>query len=153
VGVNKKRFNSLVSIYLSGPFRITQRAAWPLSVCVMRCPALILPHLTSILNFVKKPGVHDAVKRNTVRLLQFIEVPKKYRGKVLDICFEFMNDKKQAIAIRVFSMTVIANVANHEPELLRELVILIEDELSHTSSPAFRSRARKILQGIGRNFN
>lgn len=149
VGVSKNRFNSLVKIYLSGPFRITQRAAWPLSLCVMRHPSLIFPHLTAILNFLKKPGVHDAVKRNTVRLLQFIEIPPRYQGKVLEICFRFLSDQKEAVAIRVFSMTVIAAIARQQPDIRKELIILIEDQLPY-ASPAFLSRAKKILKDVNK---
>ncbi len=28
------RFKELVEVYLKGPYRTTQRAAWPLSICV-----------------------------------------------------------------------------------------------------------------------
>ena len=30
VGNNEARFKELVHVYLAGPYRITQRAAWPL---------------------------------------------------------------------------------------------------------------------------
>src|SRR4051812_17714982 len=76
IGSNTARFAELVNMFLEGPYRITQRAAWPLFCCVEKSPALIKPHLKKILNYSIKPGVHDAVKRNVVRLLQFIEIPK-----------------------------------------------------------------------------
>jgi len=147
VGFNKAHFKKLVEVYLAGPYRITQRAAWPLSLCIERHPELILPHLTQILNHAARPNVHDAVKRNTVRLLQFIEIPPRYFGKVADLCFGFLKDRKEAIAIRVFSMTVLNNLSAKEPDLRKELVFLIEDELP-CASPAFRARARRTLKQI-----
>lgn len=149
VGVNKRYFKKLVDVYLAGPYRITQRAAWPMSLCVERHPHLILPHLGQILNFVKRPGVHDAVKRNTVRLLQFIEIPARYRGKVADVCFGFLSNRKEAIAVRVFSMTVLSNLSRTEGDLQRELRLLIEDELP-VASPAFRARARVTLKELNK---
>jgi hypothetical protein len=130
---------------LTGPYRITQRAAWPLSYCVESYPALIRPHLNVLLDHLKKPGLHDAVKRNTIRLLQFVEVPKRLQGKTADICFTFLQDKKEPIAIRVFSMTVLANIAQRNPDLKRELKLIIEDEIP-LASPAYLSRARKVLK-------
>jgi hypothetical protein len=75
IGADQKRFNSLITIFLAGPYRITQRAAWPLSYCVKNHPFLIDRHYPSILKMAVKPDAHVAVKRNIVRLLQFVEVP------------------------------------------------------------------------------
>jgi hypothetical protein len=147
VGFNKARFKQLVEVYLAGPYRITQRAAWPLSLCVERHPELILPHLGHLLKYAARPGVHDAVRRNTVRLLQFIEIPPRYMGAVADLCFGYLSDRKEAIAVRVFSMTVLSNLASKEPGLCEELKLLIEDELPY-ASPAFRSRGSRTLKAL-----
>ena len=147
VGLNMARFKRLVEVYLTGPYRLTQRAAWPLSLCVERHPGLIKPHLGAILKFVGRPGVHNAVKRNTVRLLQFIDIPRRYQGTVADLCFAYLSDRKETIAVRVFSMTVLSKLASQEADLRRELKLLIEDELPY-ASPAFRSRASRTLQEL-----
>ena len=81
VGNDPGRFHELVRVFLAGPYRITQRAAWPLSYCVEHHPQLIRPHLQSIIKNLKRPGLHDAVKRNTVRLLQFITIPRSLQGQ------------------------------------------------------------------------
>ena len=145
VGVNKARFKKLLDVYLTGPYRITQRAAWPLSLCVERHPRLIQPHLGQILRHLERPGVHDAVRRNTVRMLQSIEIPPRFRGKVADLCFAYLKNRKEPIAIRVFSMTVLKNLSTTEPDLMQELRLLIEDELPYASA-AFRARARTTLK-------
>ena len=145
VGDNRARFKQLVEVYLGGPYRITQRAAWPLSTCVERHPALILPHLRRILDFVERPDVHDAVKRNTMRLLQFIEIPSKYQGRVTEICFDFLQQKRTPVAVKVFSMTVLGQIAQREPGLKNELRLVIEDQLPY-ASPGFISRARKVMK-------
>lgn len=147
VGVNATRFTQLVDIYLSGPYRITQRAAWPLSLCAERHPELVKPHLGRILRHARQPNVHDAVKRNTVRLLQFIDIPGRYSGQVADMCFGFLKERKEAIAVRVFSMTVLSKLVAVAPDLGNELRLLIEDELPY-ASPAFRSRAARTLKEI-----
>src|SRR5687767_3237480 len=101
VGGRQDRFNKLVKVYLEGPYRITQRAAWPLSICVEKWPYLADPHIKNLIFFLEKTVVHDAVKRNTVRLFQFIEIPKRYHGKVATLCFNYLQDRKVAVAIRV----------------------------------------------------
>ena len=147
VGHNRLRFRELVSVFLAGPYRITQRAAWPLSMCVIDHPNLIKPHLKAIIKFLDEPGIHDAVKRNTVRLLQFIEIPTSLQGKVVDVCFGFLTNPKEPIAVRVFSMTVLGNLARLHPELKNELRVYIEDHLPY-EGPAFRSRGTKLLKSL-----
>ena len=147
VGNNPKRFAELVKLFLAGPYRVTQRAGWPLSNCVESHPHLIRPHLKSILLFAKKPGVHDAVKRNTVRLLQFIEIPNKLQAQVADVCFGFLLNKKEPIAVKCFSMTVLGSIALVNPELKREVSIIIEDQLPY-ATPGFIVRAKRVLKSL-----
>ncbi|MEO7988362.1 MAG: hypothetical protein ABI663_02410 [Chryseolinea sp.] len=147
VGYNVSRFKSLVEVYLAGPYRVTQRAAWPLSICAERHPDLILPHLKKLLDFLSKPGIHDSVKRNTLRLLQFIDIPKRNYGQVAELCFEYLQSKKEPVAVKVFSMTVISRIIKDEPDLRNELKVIIEDLMPY-SSPAFVSRGRKVLKEI-----
>jgi hypothetical protein len=147
VGNNPKRFATLIDIFLVGPYRITQRASWPISICVEREPKLIKPHLLRILKELGQPLVHDAVRRNIVRLLQFIVIPKALQGRTIDSCFALLKDRKQPIAVRVFSMTVLSNLANEIPELKNELIPYIEDELPFGSA-GFISRGKKILKAL-----
>ncbi len=149
VGKDPKRFAELVNVFLNGPYRVTQRSAWPLSYCVQHHPDLIKPHLKRVLQFAKQAGVHDSVKRNTVRLLQFIEVPKSFQGEVADLCFSFLQNTKEAIAIRVFAMTILTNLAKSLPELKNELIPIIEDQMPY-GSPGFISRGAKALKQLRR---
>ena len=96
---------------------------------------------------LSKPGIHDAVKRNITRFLQFITIPKKFQGAVVDICLEYLANPKEAIAVRVFSMTVLTNMATENPELKNEIVPLIEDQLPFASA-GFRSRAKRTLKQL-----
>lgn len=146
VGNSPARFKVLVKTFLAGPYRVTQRAAWPLSYCVQEHPNLIKPHLKSILKMLDKKDAHVAVKRNIMRLLQDIEIPKSLYGTLIDKCFALM-DPRETIAVRVFSMSVLADIADHEPDLKKELSIVIEDQLPYASA-AFLSRAKKVLKQL-----
>jgi hypothetical protein len=147
VGNNPARFKSLLEVFMRGPFRVSQRASWPLNLCVERYTKLINPHFPSILKMAKKPGVHAAVKRNIFRMLQFVTIPKRHQGHVTDIAFKFLMDTKEPVAIRVFAMTVLANIAMEEPGMKEELRIVIEDGLPY-GSPGYVSRAKKILKQL-----
>lgn len=145
VGSSAVRFQALIEVYLAGPYRVTQRAAWPLSLCVEQHPALIGPHLKKMLDHLKKPGIHDAVKRNTMRLLQFVTVPKRNQDQVVNLCFDYLLRKQEPVAVKAFSMTVLSRIIHDKPELQKELRVILEDQLPFATA-AFRSRALKILK-------
>jgi hypothetical protein len=147
VGNDSAKFAQLVEVFLQGPYRITQRAAWPLSHCVEQYPHLLKPHWKDLLVFVNKPGIHDAVKRNVVRMFQFVRVPKIHQGRTANLCFRFLKDTKEPVAIRVFAMTVLAIIAREVPELKNELILIIEDQLPYASA-GFLSRSRKVLKQL-----
>jgi hypothetical protein len=147
VGDSPARFGELVKAFLGGPYRITQRSGWPLGCCVEKHPHLIRPYLRSLIRNLERPGQHDSVKRNTVRLLQFITIPKSVRGIAADVCFKFLADSKEPIAVRVFSMTVLANIAKVEPVLKQEVKIIIEDQMPYASA-GMLARAKKVLKEL-----
>jgi|APTNR8051073442_1049403.scaffolds.fasta_scaffold00003_314 hypothetical protein len=146
IGKDPMRFNELIRLFLEGPYQLAQRAGWPLSYCVEAHPDLIKPHLKAILKMLDRKDVHDAVKRNIMRLLQYIEIPKRLHASVINHGFALM-DPKEPIAVRVFAMTVLANIAREEPDLKKELQIVIEDQLPYASA-GYLARARKVLKGF-----
>ncbi len=145
-GNNQSRFNDLIAMLLDDNPRLVQRVAWPLSYCVRNHPKLLNPHFSSVLKIARKSGVHDGVKRNIMRLLQFVDIPKRFQGKAVAVCFELM-DTHEPIAVRVFAMTVLANIAKQQPGLKNELTVIIEDQLPYGSA-GFVSRGRKILREL-----
>src|SRR5258708_28278469 len=78
IGKDKDRFAELMRLFFEGEYRITQRAGWPLSNIVQLHPALITPYFKPLLDNLDKKGLHVAVVRNTIRLLQDVDIPEKY---------------------------------------------------------------------------
>ena len=104
IGADQSRLDELVRLFLGNDRVISQRAGWPLSYVVEKHPALVQKHLRAILKNLRQPNLHEAVKWNTVRLLQFVEVPKALQGEVLNTCFDYITDPKEKPAIKAFSM-------------------------------------------------
>ena len=150
VGNSQQRFDELFGLFLNEEYRITQRAAWPMSICVRANPIFIKKHWKKFIDNLKKPDLHDAVKRNSVRFLQTIEIPKKHQGALMNICFKFLESPTEALAIKVFSMSVLGNLAKLYPEIKPELKLLIEEQLPDQSA-GFKSRAKKVLKQIKRD--
>ncbi len=147
IGRSPKRYKSLVDVFLKGPYRVTQRAAGPLNSCTESHPELLKPHLRAIVKSLGAQGQSDSIKRNVLRMLQFVDIPVSFQGELADICFRLLSDKRQAVAIRVFAMTVLSNIAVQQPGLIRELEAIIQEHMPY-GTPGFVSRGSKVLKKL-----
>lgn len=150
VGSSRQRFDELFGLFLNDEYRVVQRAAWPVSYCVIAHPGFINKNCKKLINNLKKPNLHNAVKRNSIRLMQDIEIPVQYHGEIMDLCFNYLESPTEPLAVKVFSMTVLANLAKKYREIIPELKLLIEDQLPHQTT-GFKSRANKIIKGFYKN--
>ena len=111
VNDSKQRFNELFHLFLNDEYRVAQRAAWPVSYCVGAHPEFIKDNFAKLLKNLEKPKLHNSIKRNSIRLLQNVAIPKKYQGQVMNLCFEYLESPTEAVAIKAFSLTVLGNLA------------------------------------------
>ncbi len=121
VGDDPQRFAELINCMLGPVYRLSQRAAWPVSYCIQRHPDLITPYWGKLAGQLESEDAHVAVRRNVARLLQFVEIPKRHQGRIFDACYNLLADISQPVAVRCFSTTVAANIAREDPELMKEL--------------------------------
>ena len=143
VGDSQKRFDGLFNLFLNDEYRVMQRAAWPLSYCVIAHPEFIKKNFYRLIKNLYKPNLHDSIKRNTIRLLQHVAIPKKFQGEVMQICFDYVASPTEAVAIKAFSLTVLGNLSKQYPEILPEIKLLIEEQWPNQTA-AFKSRAKKL---------
>ena len=141
IGTSQKRFDELFLLFLNDQYRVVQRAAWPVSYCVIAHPSFITKHWNKLIKNLQKSNLHDAVKRNSMRLLQDIPIPKKYQGEIMDSCFRFVASPTEAVAVKAFSLTVLRHLSKQYPEIIPEIKLLIEEQLPHQTA-AFKSRAK-----------
>ena len=144
VGDSQQRFDELFNLFLNDEYRVQQRAAWPLSYIAIAHPHLIKKHFRKLLSNLKKSNHHSSIKRNSVRLLQHIEIPAIYHGEIMNLCFNYVSSPNEAVAVKAFSLIVLQNLAKKYPEILPEIKLIIEERWNYETA-AFRSRAKKIF--------
>jgi hypothetical protein len=147
VGKSQERFDELFELFLHDEYRVVQRAAWPVSYCVMAYPSFLNKHWPQFTRNLQKTNVHNAVKRNSIRLLQDIDIPKKYQGIIMNTCFQFLESPTEAIAVKVFSMSVLANLAKQHPGIIPELKYLMEEQQTYQTA-AFKARVKLVLKQL-----
>lgn len=140
-------FAELMDCFLSDDYRLAQRAAYSVSMAGRERPDLMEPHIGALVDQLERKDIHDAVIRNSVRILQEVEIPEELHGRLMDVCFEFIQNRQVAIAIRAFSLTILYNFSRIYPEIKKELRIIIEEALEY-EKPAFVARGKKILKKI-----
>lgn len=145
IGEDQARFDQLFKLFTGKEYRIVQHAAWPLSYAVERHPALIGKHFSSLVKLLERKQEIPAVRRNILRLLQHTDIPEKYQGAIMDRCFDYISDPVEAPAVKAFSITVLANLSKQYPEIIPEFRLILEQNFAR-ESPAFRSRAAKLLK-------
>ncbi len=146
IGSDKERFATLIKLYTGSEYRVTQRAAWAVSYCAIQHPELMRPHLSKLVKHLAKPGLHDAVKRNTLKVLESAPIPKSLQGILVDTCFRFLQGQEPA-AIKAYSITILFDICKEEPDLANELRTVIESIMPYGSA-AIRSRGKKVLKAL-----
>lgn len=149
VRANPDQVPEIMNIFLNESYRLVQRAAWVVGDLGRSNPDLIRPYIPEMIENLKKPGLHDSLKRNTMRYLQEVDVEEEHWGELLEIAMNFIASNDVAVAIKAFSMTVAYNIIKHVPELKDELRIIIEDQLPY-GTPGIKSRGQKILSALNK---
>lgn len=120
IGNDRQRFSEIVNLVRSNDPMIAQRAAWVMGTHGENHPQLFLGHLSNLIPLLSRP-VHDAVKRNILRVLQYVDIPVKHEAALVSHCFDLLLEANAAPAIKAFSITVIVNLSRKYPDLLQEL--------------------------------
>ncbi len=144
---SKSNFKQLMHCFMSNEYRLAQRAAWSVSWAARKKSQMMVPHIKDLVAVLNKPGVHNAVVRNAVRVLEAIDIPEAFHGEVMNACFNFIENPATPIAIKAFSLTTLYNLCKTYPEIKPELKLIIEDKWDN-ETPAFKSRGRKILANL-----
>lgn len=144
IGEDQERFDELISIMLSADSLTAPRAAWVASHCSDLHPWLVTKHLKHLIRNLQNP-VHDAVKRNTLRMIRHVRIPDEMMGLTADVSFKFLDSAKEPIAVKVYAMDVLFGIVKKFPEMKEELKTTIKDQLPFGSA-GFRNRGAKILK-------
>ena len=147
IGTNPERFDELMQLILNDEYRVVQRATYSLKKVGDKYPNMILPYLGTMIPLLRDDKIHVAYRRNSLSIISGIKIPEEHLGELADICFGFLESRKETIAVRAHSMEILSQVCEHEPELGNELKLLIEEFMPHESA-GFKSRGKRIIKKL-----
>lgn len=152
VGADPTRFKELMRCMLDDDRRTGQLASHAATIVCDRYPDLITPYVARLLRTLESP-VHEAVQRNSIRMLQTCPLPKHLHGRIAEAMFGRIADPGSSIAQRAFAITAAMRLVQLYPELKQEMALLLEDTLRVDPGPAIRSRAGKALKVLRKPFS
>lgn len=151
IGDDPQRFKLLIALFLGTESRVIQRAAWVLGLVAEKYPSQILPYLSLMLERCTDKQAPVAIRRNVTRALRFISLPEELHGTAMNLCFELLADPAETVAVRCFSMDILAALSVSYPDIQPELRTIIEDVMAYGQpTPGFSSKAKKILKLLRR---
>lgn len=144
IGEDQKRFDLLMDLFLGDEKRVVQRAAWSLRYIGEQHPEWIKRYISAIVKAIEHP-IHDAVVRNGLLVLVGLALPKKYWGTLAEIGFNYLGSVDTPTAIKRAALLIVAKICEAEPELGEELVMVLEDQIPH-STVGFKGIAKKHIK-------
>jgi hypothetical protein len=144
---NPNYLPELFQLFWENDKLITQRATWVIIIISEWKPKILKPFVEEMILTLQKEGINDSIIRNTVRILAEFPIPQHMEGIITEICFNYLNNASVAVAIKVFSMSILERMVEKYPELKGELIASIELGMEFGSA-GYRSRGGKILMRL-----
>lgn len=144
-GEKPQHLHQLIELVLGSDRLLAQRASWPLSYAVLQHLEWAKPYEAKMLKHLLREDIHDAEKRNLLRIWMHSLPDEKHLSTLFDRCFELARRSHEAGAVRAFSIQVLGHIAAPYSELREEVQYLLAD-LEQESTPAIRSSTRTVLK-------
>ncbi|MFV0531336.1 MAG: hypothetical protein ACK5MD_07840 [Flavobacteriales bacterium] len=147
VGKSPERFDILMQLMLNEDYRISQRASHTLQFCTDLYPFLVLPYTESFIALLKENPI-DGIKRCITRAWEKIDLPEEFQGEIVQMAFDFVQNPKEAIAVRAYGVHILYNLTKKYPELATELNLVLLDIIEYENSPALLNCSKKVLRKL-----
>ncbi|UCG27214.1 MAG: hypothetical protein JSV24_09580 [Bacteroidales bacterium] len=146
IGRDPDRFLTLWDLIFPETYPVSPRAAWVAESCCIKYPHLLKPYLNDLIS--RLPGIRfHGIKRHMIKILTYQDIPEKYLGQLVDLCFAWIQASELPVSVKVHCMQVLYNILPQFPELEDEFIVVVNDQIPKNSA-GFRTRAKKLLTGM-----
>lgn len=142
----KINLDELIEIIKTDTGIYAQRGAFVLTSLHDNYPET-LSEYRSTLHKLVTPEKHQAIGRCVYRYYTDIDIPEEIEGELFDDCLKALISKNTPIAVKAHAMTIVSKSAVKYPELKKEVIFAITEQLPG-SSKGYQSRAKKELKQL-----
>ena len=93
----------------------------------------------------------EGVKRSFLKILSEISLPvdENFQGRLVELSFSFVQNNREAIAVRAFAIDILIKMSKIFPEIKSELFPIIQN-IAEESSIGLQSKCSKLLKQFNR---
>ncbi len=143
--------DSLIEVAIKEKAPWANRASAVLIKCTEKNAGLITPYFKKIVKNL--PHLKSAGScRNFLKILSETDYDftEKEKSILLGCCFDYLEGESE-VGVKIFSIDILYRLSKEFPEIRKELVDLLENQMTE-ASPGFISRASKAIRNIQRDF-
>jgi hypothetical protein len=148
IGNDSAKFKELYHYTMLQKKQFSMRSSRVFSLLAYKYPELITPYLQEMI--MNLTSIKDySVKRNFMQILlkYYWSENEECMGRLVDVCFKFMINETEPIAVRAYSMEILHRISKKIPEIKPELISTIEYIYPNLSG-GLKSLSKKILRSI-----
>ncbi len=133
INYDETRFNNLLQLISSTDVTkqavlLNYRVSWVMSHCGINFPTLFSD---KVIDYLLLPTAnqqqHTGYIRNVLRAFQDLDVKANINPNLLNTAFNVATNNSETIAARAFAITIIENIGKYEPDILRELLLVLDN--------------------------
>lgn len=142
---NPAQIEKLVRLTMEGSLQVRKNGSAVLGKICDKRKVLLSPYLNIMGKHLDANPI-VGVKRNTLRVFSFCNVPEEIEGFMFDLILKYLADSDETIAVKAFGMSVARKICQKYPELALELIPRIEILVEAETSPGIVGRGLRELE-------
>jgi hypothetical protein len=148
IGDNPVYFKTVLDLCFSEGYPIAMRAGRAVALSSEKYPELIIPYIDQLIKMIAGSKI-DGVKRGILQAFYESVDMKQFSklGELVDLCFSWLMNLKESIAVRYYAMLILNKVCLIEPDLKNELIPVLEG-IAYETSAGLTGTARKLLKNL-----
>lgn len=136
-------FQSLLHSTFSNEDSEAVSASWILTHALEMHPFLMNDQIAKDLLKCAEKVRSGTIRRNLIRIFQYVDLSQETAFQMLEVAYGFYKDVREEIAVRAFALTCLERHIEHFPEMLEEILFIIERERL-MMTPALLARAKRF---------
>ena len=150
VGYDPQHYAEILELVLHENMPISSRAGRVLNICTENNPSLFSPHIQTVIDEIKKGR---ELHRSLLKV--FAEIPydldEEQEGVLVDACFKWLSDDSTSVAVKIYCMGILSMSAIKEPDLIPELISVLEDIIPY-GTPGIKNKAGRTIKQLKKQY-
>ncbi len=142
-------YDEAVQLAISDNQPYAWRSAWLLWSCIEENDKRIRKHIKNIVKAI--PTKNDGHQRELIKILHQMELSERHESILFNICMNIWEQIGKTPSVRITALKFIIKIAKKHPELLNEIMYLVEDHYLESLSPGVKRSVQKLISEISKN--